>query len=489
MMLENSLIKLLKNKASKVLIKYFLKNGFENEDDVKRFIGLFKGNVIISTRVNCGRNHKSQFQFLSDVLLGRVQDCIVWANRSGSKSFLAGFIAWVKASMYKKNEFNILGGSFEQSQKSYKAMNNFWDYTGLENELLKDPPLISETRWKNGSKVHILTASEKSVRGGHPQNLILDEVDEMDREIFEASLSQPQSKHGIKSSINIFSTNHKFGGTMDFALQMANERGGFKLYKWCIWDTLESCKDYKCSTCPLSRYCPGKQMKEANGYYKIDDFIKKLSQLSEYVLQIEWFCHKVGRSDLVYGNEFDYDLHMVDIEFNPSKDVYLSIDWGGSNPFSIGVWQNFDELGWVRVDEIYQGHTTNSKILKEAKNRRWWKNIRGGVADPSRNDLFQEWEQEGIILEKANNDVEAGIEAVRNALKPVKGNPKIYFSKKCQDIVREFKSYTEKNGKPVKENDHAMDEMRYFVMWKVTDTFYDRVKIKTGDWDTSPDDL
>ena len=45
---------------------------------------------------------------------------------------------------------------------------------------------------------------------------------------------------------------------------------------------------------------------------------------------------------------------------------------------------------------------------------------------------------------------------------------KLLFSQDCADSIREFSLYrwSEEGGgeKPVKENDHAMDEIRYFAM-------------------------
>ena len=47
------------------------------------------------------------------------------------------------------------------------------------------------------------------------------------------------------------------------------------------------------------------------------------------------------------------------------------------------------------------------------------------------------------------------------------GQGRLMFSKKCADTLREFSLYrwNEKSGcdAPVKENDHAMDDIRYFV--------------------------
>ena len=65
---------------------------------------------------------------------------------------------------------------------------------------------------------------------------------------------------------------------------------------------------------------------------------------------------------------------------------------------------------------------------------------------------------------KANNDVITGIRNVSTLLK----QNKLMFHESCTDIIREFSLYRwcEKSvsDSPVKENDHAMDDMRYFVM-------------------------
>jgi hypothetical protein len=109
-------------------------------------------------------------------------------------------------------------------------------------------------------------------------------------------------------------------------------------------------------------------------------------------------------------------------------------------------------------------NTTNKRVITECKAKPWWKNIKEGVGDPSRPDLIKEWKDDGITIVQANNDVEPGIEAVRDALAPVLGKAKFFVNRKCRHWMREVLSYCEKNGKPVKENDHTQDETRYFVM-------------------------
>ena len=66
-------------------------------------------------------------------------------------------------------------------------------------------------------------------------------------------------------------------------------------------------------------------------------------------------------------------------------------------------------------------------------------------------------------MAKADNDVISGIRQVSTALK----QGRLRFHESCRDIIREFSLYcwNERAGAdaPVKENDHAMDDMRYFV--------------------------
>lgn len=63
----------------------------------------------------------------------------------------------------------------------------------------------------------------------------------------------------------------------------------------------------------------------------------------------------------------------------------------------------------------------------------------------------------------AKNDVVDGIRRVSDALK----NGEIFIDPCCRDSIREFSLYVWEQGSgrdaPKKENDHAMDDIRYFV--------------------------
>ena len=90
------------------------------------------------------------------------------------------------------------------------------------------------------------------------------------------------------------------------------------------------------------------------------------------------------------------------------------------------------------------------------------------IVDPSAASFIECIRRHGKFRTvKAVNDVISGIRLTGTALK----QNRIRIHESCRDIIREFGLYrwNEHSGSdsPVKENDHAMDDLRYFVL----DTF------------------
>jgi hypothetical protein len=60
-----------------------------------------------------------------------------------------------------------------------------------------------------------------------------------------------------------------------------------------------------------------------------------------------------------------------------------------------------------------------------------------------------------------------GIQRVKEYLKINDGKPKLYIFKNCVNLIREIKSYRWGEGDvPKKADDHALDELRYYLMTK-----------------------
>ncbi|MDF2567121.1 MAG: family phage terminase large subunit [Oscillospiraceae bacterium] len=171
---------------------------------------------------------------------------------------------------------------------------------------------------------------------------------------------------------------------------------------------------------------------------------------------------------LVYGI-FDQKKHVTGSLPKDFEEFYVSCDYGTVNPMSIGLWGRASEV-WYRIEEYYY----NSRLSGQSKTDEEYyeqllrlaekKEIKAVVVDPSAASFIEciRRHQKFKVI-PAKNDVISGIQRVSNALK----QGKILFSDRCKDSIREFSLYVwdekARGDTPKKENDHAMDDIRYFV--------------------------
>lgn len=166
---------------------------------------------------------------------------------------------------------------------------------------------------------------------------------------------------------------------------------------------------------------------------------------------------------------FNTDIHVYSGDVNCERFV-ISCDYGTVNPSSFGLWGLHDNI-WYRINEYYYSSRrtgisrTDEEHYSALENLAGNYNISRVIVDPSAASFIECIRRHGKFrVVKANNDVITGIRNVSSALK----QNKLKFNENCKDIIKEFSLYcwNEKSGKdiPVKENDHAMDDMRYFVM-------------------------
>lgn len=176
----------------------------------------------------------------------------------------------------------------------------------------------------------------------------------------------------------------------------------------------------------------------------------------------EW-CLAEG---IVYP-QFDRTQHVRQLE-EPQGKWYISVDYGTLNAFSAGLWC-YDGNTAYRVSEWYYSgreqrrQLTNAQYLKHIQALAEGKKIESVIVDPSAASFITELRQAGLTVRKGRNDVVDGIRRVSTALQ----QGKLLFSPDCRDCIREFSLYRwdEKaaEDRPIKENDHAMDDVRYFV--------------------------
>lgn len=72
---------------------------------------------------------------------------------------------------------------------------------------------------------------------------------------------------------------------------------------------------------------------------------------------------------------------------------------------------------------------------------------------------------EGIAVNpRVDKSVWAGVQKVKQYLGDAPGRPKLYIFNTCTEMIREFLLYRYGQGdEPIKKDDHALDELRYFV--------------------------
>lgn len=175
----------------------------------------------------------------------------------------------------------------------------------------------------------------------------------------------------------------------------------------------------------------------------------------------------IASSGLIYPM-FQTDTHVVDTLPHCTRYV-ISADYGTVNPASFGLWGQ-SGTQWVRLAEYYFDARREGYSKTDEEHYEGLCALAGDLEidcvtiDPSAASFItciQRHERFRVV--PAKNEVLAGIQRVSEALK----QHQLLFHKSCRDCLREFSLYcwSERSGgdTPIKEHDHAMDDVRYFV--------------------------
>ena len=173
----------------------------------------------------------------------------------------------------------------------------------------------------------------------------------------------------------------------------------------------------------------------------------------------------LGEWCLAEGLVYDFGEQNITDDAPEDGEWYISVDYGTMNPFSAGLWCLRGERA-VRVSEYYYSGRTQfvpktdeeycDAVVQLAGNRQ----IKRVIVDPSAASFIAALRKRGFTVIQANNDVMDGIR--RTAVYLRNGNIKI--NRACGSSIAEFGLYRwdEKasEDKVIKENDHAMDDIR-----------------------------
>ena len=174
------------------------------------------------------------------------------------------------------------------------------------------------------------------------------------------------------------------------------------------------------------------------------------------------------------------DGMFCDVPNGNFSEFAVSCDYGTVNPASFGLWGRLGGT-WYRIDEYYYNSRAEGSSRTDEEHYSGLCQLIGNrkvstvAVDPSAASFIEVIRRHGkYTVKPAKNNVLDGIRQTSTALK----QGKIKICKNCRDTVNEFGLYRWDTGgkdSPVKENDHAMDDIRYFVttvMNEETDDFF-----------------
>ncbi len=210
---------------------------------------------------------------------------------------------------------------------------------------------------------------------------------------------------------------------------------------------------------------------------EIDYFTSAMSEEELKARRYGQFCLGGG---LVYP-EFDQRVHVVEpFEIPACWQDNISIDPGLSNPLSCH-WYAVDGNGVVYViAEHYEAKRDISYHIDKIKNisqrLNWHTDEKGRISALIDSAAMQHtlasvrsvaelfWEGGIAVNPQVNKDLFSGINRVKAYLKNADGQTRLYIFSCCTHLIKEFKSYWWGEGeRPKKCDDHAMDELRYYI--------------------------
>ncbi len=229
-----------------------------------------------------------------------------------------------------------------------------------------------------------------------------------------------------------------------------------------------------------------------NPYLDKEEIDQMTASLSEEELQSRRYGNFMSYGGLVYS-EFDPSIHVVE-PFDIPHEWYdtISIDPGLHNPLSAHWYAvDFDGNIWVIAEHYFSGKNVewHSQKIKEKCDSLHWPKRNGKIdalidsaanqktlaSNKSVTELF--WDNGINVNPKVNKDLFSGISRVKSYLKNVNGEVRIKIFSTCVNLIREIKNYWWGDSDiPIKKDDHALDELRYYIMQRPEASVFEVVK-------------
>jgi len=196
---------------------------------------------------------------------------------------------------------------------------------------------------------------------------------------------------------------------------------------------------------------------------------------SQYVKGSVWYRRDIlGERCIAEGLIYPmYEKAVCSLPAETPSEYVLAMDYGTQNAFAAYLFGKIDKVWYALREYYYSGREskvqkTDGQYLNDLV--AFILDIQTGrriktIIDPSAASfiaLLKKFEHRFNVI-KADNDVADGIRETANAL----DNGYVKICSNCENLVSELSGYTwdpkAEEDKPIKENDHGCDALRYFV--------------------------
>lgn len=219
------------------------------------------------------------------------------------------------------------------------------------------------------------------------------------------------------------------------------------------------------STTPISG-CRAIQTCTADNRYLSRDYVADIATFTG-VARARYYEGRWAGSDRLVYDAWTRDKFVTERHQKWSR-IVVGVDEGYVNPCAVVVC-GIDGDGRMHVVECYhERRKLQSEVVQHCVSVAKKYRPDAFVCDPSAAGLIADLRSKGLHCVEADNAVMQGIQAVRRRLIVAgDGRARLTVDPRCSALIAEFETYETVEGqdRPVKENDHALDALRYAVMY------------------------
>ena len=270
-----------------------------------------------------------QVEFFQEVQDLHSHNIVIVAGRGIGKTLALAVVAlWyvLVMSISENRPFKvvILAGSLDQAKICFTYVMDFVNNSAFLQKHLGKEPTQREIMFKDGSWIRPLPASEKSIRGHHPDLLIIDEAAEVDEDVIYSALPMTAPSPYARQ---IFSSTPSEGFSWienKWEHQLEYPYPDWKFFNW----NAES-------------FLPKEQV----------ELLKRMLPANEYCVEIQGLPYK--REGKVFRLEDLKECQEKPVTNEEPKEelgeTYAGVDWGYC---LMGETEVLTKFGWKRMDEL-----------------------------------------------------------------------------------------------------------------------------------------